>query len=291
MTIGVAVLGSTGSVGGATLDVLAQHPDRFRVEVLAARSNAAALLTQCQRFAPAWAALESLEAARELERSLRSQGIGTRVAAGADAIVQLAADSRVDYVMAAISGAAGLRSTLAAATAGKRLLLANKESAVMAGGLLIRALESSGAELVPIDSEHNAIFQCLPPNFRAGRRSDGVRRLMLTASGGPFLSWSAEAVAFATPAQACAHPRWNMGRKISVDSATLMNKGLELIEATVLCCSDCRPETWKWWCIRRASCTPWSNTSMARYSRRWRPRICECQSPRRWPARSVWQPV
>ena len=168
MTIGVAVLGSTGSVGGSTLDVLAQHPDRFRVEVLAARSNAAALFTQCQRYQPQWAALESLEAARELERTLRAHGSRTRVAAGADAIVQLAADSKVDYVMAAISGAAGLRSTLAAAGAGKRLLLANKESAVMAGGLLIRALESSGAEMVPIDSEHNAIFQCLPPNFRAG---------------------------------------------------------------------------------------------------------------------------
>jgi len=234
MTIGVAVLGSTGSVGVSTLEVLALHPERYRVAVLAARSNWSALLAQCQRFTPEWAALESLEAARELERAIRAQGIRTRVAGGADAIVQLAADSQVDYVMAAISGAAGLRSTLAAASAGKRLLLANKESAVMAGTLLIRALESSGAELVPIDSEHNAIFQCLPPNYRAGRRSEGVRRLLLTASGGPFLNWSAEAVAQATPAQACAHPRWNMGRKISVDSATLMNKGLELIEATVL---------------------------------------------------------
>ena len=234
MSIGVAVLGSTGSVGVSTLEVLALHPDRYRVAVLAARSNAAALLAQCRRFAPDWAALESLEAARELERGLRTHGSRTRVAAGADAIVQLAADSQVNYVMAAISGAAGLRSTLAAAAAGKRLLLANKESAVMAGSLLIRAIESSGAQLVPIDSEHNAIFQCLPANFRAGRRPEGVRRLMLTASGGPFLNWSAEAVATATPAQACAHPRWNMGRKISVDSATLMNKGLELIEATVL---------------------------------------------------------
>jgi 1-deoxy-D-xylulose-5-phosphate reductoisomerase len=234
MTIGVAVLGCTGSVGVSTLEVLALHPERYRVAVLAARSNVSALLAQCRRFSPDWAALESHDAARELERGLRAQGIGTRVAAGAEAIVQLAADSQVDYVMAAISGAAGLRSTLAAAAAGKRLLLANKESAVMAGSLLIRAIESSGAELVPIDSEHNAIFQCLPPNFRAGKRPQGVRRLLLTASGGPFLGWSAEAVAFATPAQACAHPRWNMGRKISVDSATLMNKGLELIEATVL---------------------------------------------------------
>jgi len=234
MTIGVAVLGCTGSVGASTLEVLALHPDRYHVAVLAARSNWSGLLAQCQRFRPEWAALESPDAARELERGLRSHGISTRVAAGADAIVQLAADSKVNYVMAAISGAAGLRSTLAAAAAGKRLLLANKESAVMAGSLLIGAIESSGAELVPIDSEHNAIFQCLPADYRAGRRSHGVRRLLLTASGGPFLNWSAEAVASASPAQACAHPRWNMGRKISVDSATLMNKGLELIEATVL---------------------------------------------------------
>jgi 1-deoxy-D-xylulose-5-phosphate reductoisomerase len=218
----------------STLEVLALHPERYRVAVLAARSNAVTLLAQCERFQPEWAALESPEAARELERGLQAKGIRTRVAAGADAIVQLAADSSVDYVMAAISGAAGLRSTLAAASAGKRLLLANKESAVMAGSLLIRAIESSGAELVPIDSEHNAIFQCLPSSFRAGRRAEGVRRVLLTASGGPFLNWSAEATARATPAQACAHPRWNMGRKISVDSATLMNKGLELIEATVL---------------------------------------------------------
>ncbi|HEX4377937.1 MAG TPA: 1-deoxy-D-xylulose-5-phosphate reductoisomerase [Steroidobacteraceae bacterium] len=234
MTIGVAVLGATGSVGVSTLEVLALHPETYHVAVLAARSNAAGLLAQCRRFQPEWAALESLEAARELEQGLRAAGCKTRVAAGADAIVQLAADTKVDYVMAAISGAAGLRSTLAAAAAGKRLLLANKESAVMAGALLIRAIESSGAELIPIDSEHNAIFQCLPSNYRAGRRADGVRRLLLTASGGPFLNWSAEAVAHATPDQACAHPRWSMGRKISVDSATLMNKGLELIEATVL---------------------------------------------------------
>jgi len=137
-------------------------------------------------------------------------------------------------VMAAISGAAGLPSTLAAAAAGKRLLLANKESAVMAGSLLMAAVLASGAQLIPIDSEHNAIFQCLPPGFRPGVRPAGVRRLLLTASGGPFLNWSAEALASATPTQACAHPRWNMGRKISVDSATLMNKGLEVIEASVL---------------------------------------------------------
>ncbi len=234
MTIGVAVLGSTGSVGRGTLEVLALHRERFHVPVLAARGSVDTLVEQCRRFEPEWAAMESPDAASELERRLRAGGIRTRVVAGAAAVAQLAADSQVDYVMAAISGAAGLRSTLAAAAAGKRLLLANKESAVMAGELLMRTVHASGAELIPIDSEHNAIFQCLPASFRPGTRPAGVRRLLLTASGGPFLTWSAEAIAAATPAQACAHPRWNMGRKISVDSATLMNKGLELIEASVL---------------------------------------------------------
>jgi 1-deoxy-D-xylulose-5-phosphate reductoisomerase len=232
--VGVLVLGSTGTVGVNTLEVLALHPDRFRVVALAARGNTELMLRQCLRFAPEWAALELPNAARELEHELRAQGSRTRVIAGAAAIAELATLSQVDYVMAAISGAAGLASSLAAAGAGKRLLLANKESAVMAGALLIEAVQRSGAQLIPIDSEHNAIFQCLPPGFRAGTPPDGVRRLLLTASGGPFLNWTAEAVAKATPAQACAHPRWNMGRKISVDSATLMNKGLELIEASVL---------------------------------------------------------
>jgi 1-deoxy-D-xylulose-5-phosphate reductoisomerase len=234
MSIGVAVLGSTGSVGCSTLEVLALNRERFHVAVLAARSNVELLLTQCLRFAPAWAALESPEAARALERRLSAAGSRTRVVAGAGAIAQLAADASVDYVMAAISGAAGLPSTLAAAAAGKRLLLANKESAVMAGELLMSAVRAGGGELIPIDSEHNAIFQCLPHGFKPGERPAGVRRLLLTASGGPFLEWSAEALAHATPAQACAHPRWSMGRKISVDSASLMNKGLELIEASVL---------------------------------------------------------
>ncbi len=176
MSIGVAVLGSTGSVGCSTLEVLGLNRERFRVAVLAARSNVELLLAQCQRFEPEWAALESSEAARELERRLRAAGSRTRVAAGAAAISQLASDPQVDYVMAAISGAAGLASTLAAAAAGKRLLLANKESAVMAGALLMSAVRASGAQLIPIDSEHNAIFQCLPPLFRAGDAPAGVRR-------------------------------------------------------------------------------------------------------------------
>jgi len=232
--IGVAVLGSTGSVGCNTLEVLALHAERYRVVGLAARNNAERLLEQVQRFQPDWVALESHDAAHGLERRLREQGARTRVLAGAEAIADLASDAGVDYVMAAISGAAGLRSTLAAASAGKRLLLANKESAVMAGQLLLAAVRSSGAQLIPIDSEHNAIFQCLPKGASAGTRPPGVRRLLLTASGGPFLHWNAEQMAAATPAQACKHPRWSMGRKISVDSATLMNKGLELIEAGVL---------------------------------------------------------
>ncbi len=178
--------------------------------------------------------LEHSTAAGELEQRLRESGSATRVGTGAAAIVELARDGAAQVVMAAISGAAGLRSTLAAASAGKRLLLANKESAVMAGPLLVEATRAGQATLVPIDSEHNAIFQCLPPGARIGERPAGVRRLLLTASGGPFLDWSAAAMATATPEQACAHPRWSMGRKISVDSATLMNKGLELIEATVL---------------------------------------------------------
>ena len=231
---GVCVLGSTGSIGRSTLAVLALHPDRFRVHSLAARRDVEGLYAQCIKHSPTLAVLEEPEAAADLAARLRAAGSGVRVEAGADAIVALAADPDAPVVMAAIAGAAGLRSSLAAAAAGKRLLLANKESAVTAGPLLMRAVRAGGAELVPIDSEHNAIFQCLPAGFRCGTRPAGVRRLLLTASGGPFLDWPAEAIARATPEQACAHPRWSMGRKISVDSASLMNKGLELIEASVL---------------------------------------------------------
>jgi 1-deoxy-D-xylulose-5-phosphate reductoisomerase len=232
--IGVAVLGSTGSVGRSTLEVLGLHPERFRVVALAARSDVERLAQQCLRFQPEYAAMESATAALELEQRLGVLRSATRVLAGAAAIAELAASAPVDYVMAAISGAAGLRSTLSAAAAGKRVLLANKESAVMAGALLIETVRRSGAQIVPIDSEHNAIFQCLPAGAQIGTRPPGVRRLLLTASGGPFLHWKPEALSRVTPAQACAHPRWSMGRKISVDSATLMNKGLELIEASVL---------------------------------------------------------
>jgi 1-deoxy-D-xylulose-5-phosphate reductoisomerase len=194
----------------------------------------AGLRQQCLRFKPGYAAMSDPAAAQQLQQQLRAAGSATEVLAGDAALAALAGDPDTDVVMAAISGAAGLVSTLAAAGAGKRVLLANKEAVVMAGPLLLAAVEQGGATLIPVDSEHNAIFQCLPPGWRPGQRQNGVRRLLLTASGGPFLDWPLAAMARATPEQACAHPRWNMGAKISVDSATLFNKGLELIEACVL---------------------------------------------------------
>jgi 1-deoxy-D-xylulose-5-phosphate reductoisomerase len=230
----VAVLGSTGSIGVSTLDVLARHPGRYSVEVLAAASSHERLLGQCLSHRPRLAVLESPEAARALEAGLRAAGATTQVLCGPEALIECVAGSGVDVVMAAIVGAAGLPSTLAAARAGKRVLLANKESLVVAGALLVDAARAGGAALIPIDSEHNAIFQCLPPGLETGRPCSGVRRVLLTASGGPFLRVPREEMALATPRQACAHPRWNMGPKISVDSATLMNKGLELIEACLL---------------------------------------------------------
>jgi len=232
--IGVAVLGSTGSIGQSTLDVLARHPDRFRIVALAANRNVERLVEQCGEFRPDYASLADAERCAELERRLREAGLPTRVLSGPSGIEQLAALPEAQYVMAAIVGAAGLRSTLAAATSGKRLLLANKESIIISGRLLLEAAERSGAQLIPIDSEHNAIFQCLPNGGALGVPPAGVRRILLTASGGPFRDWSAAALHDATPDQACAHPNWSMGRKISVDSATLMNKGLELIEAGLL---------------------------------------------------------
>jgi 1-deoxy-D-xylulose-5-phosphate reductoisomerase len=232
--IGVSVLGSTGSIGESTLDVLARHPDRFRLVALGANRSAPKLADQVLRWRPPYAVLADEAAARELANILGGRVPETRILAGTDGLVEVATLRETDCVMAAIVGAAGLRSTLAAARAGKRLLLANKESLVMAGPLLMSAVKASGATLLPIDSEHNAIFQCLPPQARTGETPPGVRRILLTASGGPFRDWSHEALAAATPEAACAHPNWVMGRKISVDSATLMNKGLELIEACFL---------------------------------------------------------
>jgi 1-deoxy-D-xylulose-5-phosphate reductoisomerase len=230
----VAVLGSTGSIGVSTLDVLARHPDRFSIAVLAARSNDAGLIEQCLRHQPAIAVLESPASAERLAAALRAAGSATEVRCGAAALAQCASSPDVDAVMAAIVGAAGLPSTLAAARAGKRVLLANKESLVVAGPLLVEAARAGAAQLVPIDSEHNAIFQCMPPGADTGRAARGVNRVLLTASGGPFLRMPVDRMARVTPDEACAHPRWRMGRKISVDSATLMNKGLELIEACLL---------------------------------------------------------
>ncbi|MGE5153299.1 MAG: 1-deoxy-D-xylulose-5-phosphate reductoisomerase [Bdellovibrio bacteriovorus] len=229
--IGVAVLGSTGSVGVSTLDVVARHPDRFRVVALTANDNAERLAEQCRRFRPRYAAMANREAAGRLAGLLAGRAEGPEILAGVQGLEEVASLPETDYVMAAIVGAAGLPPTLAAARAGKRVLLANKESLVMAGALFMGAVAESGAELLPIDSEHNAIFQCLPSVFRRGLPEVGVERILLTASGGPFLHWPAERLAAVTPEQACAHPVWSMGRKISVDSATLMNKGLEVIEA------------------------------------------------------------
>jgi len=232
--IGVTVLGSTGSIGESTLDVVGRHPDRFRLVAIGAHRNAAKLAEQVLRWRPAYAVLADESAARELEHTLAGKAPSTRVLAGADGLIEVATLRETDSVMAAIVGAAGLPSTLAAARAGKRLLLANKESLVMAGQLLMAAVRASGATLLPIDSEHNAIFQCMPPSARTGEAPPGVRRILLTASGGPFRDLPREALATVTPEAACAHPNWVMGRKISVDSATLMNKGLELIEACFL---------------------------------------------------------
>jgi 1-deoxy-D-xylulose-5-phosphate reductoisomerase len=225
---GVAILGATGSIGESTLDVIARHPERFHIVVLAARQNMERLRAQCLRHAPDFAVMVDADAAARLATELKSAGSPTRVVPAA-MLDDLVAASDVDYVMAAIVGAAGLRPTLAAARAGKRILLANKESLVMSGALFMQAVKEGGATLIPIDSEHNAIFQCFP-----NERNAGVSRILLTASGGPFLRKTAAALAHVTPDEACAHPRWVMGRKISVDSATLMNKGLELIEASLL---------------------------------------------------------
>ncbi len=232
--IRVAVLGSTGSIGNSTLDVLGRHPDRFEVAALAAATSHRKLFEQCRTHRPRVAVLQDPAAAQELALALRAAGVPTEVACGRDALVDVAGGADVDAVMAAIVGAAGLPSTLAAARAGKRVLLANKESLVVGGALLVDAAREGGATLIPIDSEHNAIFQCMPHGIETGRPARGVRRVILTASGGPFLRSARAQLALVTPEQACAHPRWNMGRKISVDSATLMNKGLELIEACVL---------------------------------------------------------
>lgn len=223
---GITILGASGSIGVSTLDVLARHPERFHVYALTANSNVEKLFEQCQQFQPRYAVMVDPLAASLLEQRLQAVGSEVVVLAGVEALDAVASSPDTDYVMAAIVGAAGLVPTLAAARAGKRVMLANKEALVMSGQLFIDAVREHGAELLPIDSEHNAVFQCLPTDGK-----NGVEKILLTASGGPFRTWSARDLQAITPEQAVAHPNWSMGQKISVDSATLMNKGLEVIEA------------------------------------------------------------
>ncbi|KYC22667.1 1-deoxy-D-xylulose-5-phosphate reductoisomerase [Pseudomonas sp. ABFPK] len=227
----ITVLGATGSIGLSTLDVIARHPDRYQVFALSGYSRIDELLALCVRHRPTFAVVPNAEAAARLRESLVAAGCATEVLEGEAGLCQVASASDVDAVMAAIVGAAGLRPTLAAVEAGKKVLLANKEALVMSGALFMEAVRRSGAVLLPIDSEHNAIFQCMPGDYARGLSAVGVRRILLTASGGPFRETPVEALLDVTPEQACAHPNWSMGRKISVDSASMMNKGLELIEA------------------------------------------------------------
>jgi 1-deoxy-D-xylulose-5-phosphate reductoisomerase len=227
----ITILGSTGSIGTSTLDVVARHPDKFRIVALTANSQVDLMFRQCQQFKPAYAVMLDDAAAIQLRQRVREAGLDTEVLSGIDALEQVAVLPEVDAVMAAIVGAAGLRPTLAAARAGKKILLANKETLVMAGNVFMDAVRASGATLLPIDSEHNAIFQALPRGYDGNLAANGVRRILLTASGGPFRDTPLAELHNVTPEQACAHPNWVMGRKISVDSASMMNKGLEVIEA------------------------------------------------------------
>ena len=227
----ITVLGSTGSIGVSTLDVIRRHPDRYQAYALCAHSQVDKLFEQCLEFRPAFAVLRDAPLAAELSERCRNSGLLTEVRHGLDALIELSAATEVDAVMAAIVGAAGLEPTLAAARAGKKVMLANKEVLVMAGELFMHAVRQHGARLLPVDSEHNAIFQSLPVDFERGLVACGVGRILLTASGGPFRNTPLAELQAVTPDQACAHPNWVMGRKISVDSATMMNKGLEVIEA------------------------------------------------------------
>ncbi|MCU7844550.1 MAG: 1-deoxy-D-xylulose-5-phosphate reductoisomerase [Candidatus Thiodiazotropha sp. (ex Monitilora ramsayi)] len=228
---GITVLGSTGSIGISTLDVIARHPDRYRVEALTANSDVEGILSQCARFRPKVAVMADEEAGRRLAKRLSDKGIPTEVLCGLRGLETAAAMPGADYVMAAIVGAAGLLPALSAVRAGKRVLLANKEALVVAGRVFMQEAREHGAVVLPIDSEHNAVFQCLPAGDAGDLEARGVKRILLTASGGPFRTTPLEALKSVTPSQACAHPNWEMGRKISVDSATMMNKGLEVIEA------------------------------------------------------------
>lgn len=232
----LCVLGSTGSIGESTLDVVARHPTKFIIESLAANTNVQRMFEQCCQFKPETVVLVSEPHAQQLSALLNETELNIEVLSGQDALVRLATSTTVDSVMAAIVGATGLVSTYEAVKAGKRVLLANKEALVTSGAIFIEAMQNSGAQLLPIDSEHNAIFQCLPESEQARPglcqlKTKGIKKLLLTGSGGPFRLRDNATLSAVTPEEACAHPNWDMGRKISVDSATMMNKGLELIEA------------------------------------------------------------
>lgn len=229
--IGVSILGSTGSIGKSTLDVLARHADRYRVVALSANTDVQGLLQQCLEFRPRLVAMADAPSADLLAQQLADRGSETEVLAGNEGLAAVACHADAQQVMAAIVGAAGLLPILAAVDAGKRILLANKEALVVAGGLFMDAVHRNKVQVLPIDSEHNALFQCMPDGYAQGMEKKGVKRILLTASGGPFRCLGLDELQQVTPEQACAHPNWDMGRKISVDSATMMNKGLEVIEA------------------------------------------------------------
>jgi 1-deoxy-D-xylulose-5-phosphate reductoisomerase len=229
--IGITILGSTGSIGVNTLDVISQHQDKYRVVALTANTGVERMAEQCKQWQPTYAVMADADSAERLRVELKAEAADVEVLCGDEGLQRVASMDETNYVMAAIVGAAGLLPTLAAAKAGKRVLLANKEALVLSGQVFMDAIHASGAELLPIDSEHNAIFQCMPDDFASGLAATGVERILLTASGGPFRTKSLSELHRVTPEQACAHPNWVMGRKISVDSASMMNKGLELIEA------------------------------------------------------------
>jgi len=225
----ITLLGATGSIGSSTLDIVSRHPDRYRIYALTANTNVEQMAVLCGQFNPQYAVMADPESAEKLKSMLGN--CQTEVRSGEQALAEVAGQSEVDIVVAAIVGSVGLMPTLAAVRAGKRILLANKEALVMAGALFMDEVAAHGAELIPVDSEHNAIFQCLPSGYAVGSKPSGIRKILLTGSGGPFRELPMQAFEAVTPEQAVAHPNWDMGPKISVDSATMMNKGLELIEA------------------------------------------------------------
>jgi len=228
---GICILGATGSIGVNTLDVAARHPEKYKIVALSANSQIDRLVEQCEQYQPAYAVIADETAVDDLAAKLKSKKLSTIVLSGVEGLEKIASLPEVDFVMAAIVGAAGLKPTLAAARAGKRILLANKEALVMSGQIFMDEVKKNNAELLPIDSEHNAIFQCMPDDYEKGLAETGITKILLTGSGGPFRTKDKSELESITPDQACAHPNWSMGRKISVDSATMMNKGLEIIEA------------------------------------------------------------